>query len=205
MSKIYGFKESDVIGLIEYLKTNTNKQKNKLFIDYACLVGKSNGTVRNLYYAIVKASKLDVEFSNKYLNGMSISVKKVEKFNTREEKELIEKISEEKSKGKSVRSIIYQLAGGDEKLFLRYQNKYRNAIKKLKQTIETSQNENYSVNEIQYRRLKKEINDLVTKISASVKEENARLLRQIKILQDENLSLKKKYETNSIKYLNKII
>jgi capsular polysaccharide biosynthesis protein len=50
-------------------------------------------------------------------------------FTKEEEKELIKQILTLKSQGVSVRRAVYQLANNDVKKALRYQNKYRNALK----------------------------------------------------------------------------
>ena len=194
--KIYGFNESDAKGLIEYLEDNSSKSKVEIFSDYANKIGKSKGTVRNLYYAIVKEKKDDEKSLFK--------VKNIRKFTPQDEKNLIDKVNEERKNGRSVRSIINQMTNGDNALFLRYQNKYRNYLRKNQTTIEGVKN-NYKINEVQLRRLKAEINGLIERLLIKERQKNERLLARIKILETENQDLRRKFENNSIRILNKTI
>ena len=59
MSKIYGFKQSDILELAEYVKKNQNKSKTKVFSEFAIMKNKAKGTIRNMYYALAKHSKTD--------------------------------------------------------------------------------------------------------------------------------------------------
>ncbi len=193
--KIYGFNENDANGLIQYLKENQGKSKVSVFSDYATKIGKSKGTIRNLYYAIVKAQKgLDDSF---------FKVKRIERFNPLDEKNLIDKVNAERQKGRSVRSIINQMANGDDVLFLRYQNKYRNYLKKTKPSISNSKKPR--INEVQLKRLKSEINGLVERLLFKERQENARLIKLVKTLEDENQALKQKRKSNSIMLIEKTI
>ena len=124
MEKLYGYKTSDVIALAEFIRKRENQSLSLIFEKFGEKYGKAKGTVRNLYYALAKKSNEDQAFCAKYLNGKPILVSKIIGFDGVEEKELIEKIVLEKSKGRSVRSIIMSLADGDAKIALRYQNKY---------------------------------------------------------------------------------
>ncbi|MBQ8197756.1 MAG: hypothetical protein IJX16_03260 [Clostridia bacterium] len=129
MEKIYGVKESDIVGLIEFIKDKGNKPLSQVFESYAIKSKKAKGTVRNLYYAIAKLSNKDQEFCDKYLNGKALHVESIVEFEKTDETELIKKVLLGKKEGRSVRSVIMEMANGDGKLALRYQNKYRNAVK----------------------------------------------------------------------------
>ncbi len=129
MEKIYGYKERDIVGLAEFLKSRGSESLTKVFESYALKYGKAKGTVRNLYYALAKLSKEDQRFCQEYLGGQPISVSPIIEFDDGEERSLIKKIISAKCDGKSVRRAINDLAEGDSKRALRYQNKYRNAIK----------------------------------------------------------------------------
>jgi hypothetical protein len=129
MEKIYGYKEKDVLGLAQFIKNRGNASLSSVFEKYGLASGKAKGTVRNLYYALAKVSRQDDEFCKKYLNGKSLSVNQIVEFSSDEEQSLIDSILLERAQGKSVRSIIMNMANGDSRLALRYQNKYRNALK----------------------------------------------------------------------------
>ena len=158
---------------------------------------KAKGTVRNLYYALAKLSKENPEFTKEYLGGKSLSVNKIVEFSECEERQLVKKILIAKSNGKSVRSEIMHLAGGDGKIALRLQNKYRNAVKNSPELIESikkelllsgivlknsaSSSKNYALPDGQFERLKTEINNLVAKISVKTQRENEFLKERIAI------------------------
>ena len=221
MEKIYGYKEKDVIQLAKFINGRKDKTLTKTFNEFAVEHGKSKGTVRNLYYAIAKLSNKDQEFCDKYLNGQPIFVSEVENFSKEQERELVKKVLLLKHQGKSVRNAINLLANGDAKLALRYQNKYRNFIKtkreELNLLIEEIKKENGVIieletiktqeyfNEFQLKRLKAEINGLVSRISQDLQKENQALKERINFLQNENLKLNRLlYGTSTpIEYFSK--
>ena len=107
-----------------------------------------------------------------------------------------------KLRGKSVRSSVISLAGGDAKKALRFQNKFRSALKnkpdlvggilkklQLQNADAQTKQESFSVSEIQMLRLKKEINGLVEKISAKIRRENRFLKERVERLEAENAKL----------------
>ena len=221
MEKIYGYKEKDVIQLAKFISERKDKTLTKTFKEFAVEHGKSKGTVRNLYYALAKLSNKDQEFCDKYLNGQPIFVSEVENFSKEQEKELVKKVLLLKHQGKSVRNAINILANGEAKLALRYQNKYRNFIKTKREELnllieeikkekgvtielETIKTQEY-FNEFQLKRLKTEINGLVSKISQDLQKENQMLKERINFLQSENLKLNRLlYGTNTpIEYFSK--
>ncbi len=210
MDKLYGYKEEDVISLIEEINSRGNKPLSTLFLEYSLKHNKAKGTVRNMYYAIAKRSLESKEFCDKYLNGTPILVDKIVEFNDVEERELLKRILEGKAEGRSIRSVILSIAGNDTKLALRLQNKYRNEVKTNKPLIldiineinadgekikqETLYEKKSTVSEFQLKRLKNEIDKLVLKISGKLRKENEFLRERITALELENIKL------NSILY-----
>ncbi|MBQ7348428.1 MAG: hypothetical protein IJW47_00395 [Clostridia bacterium] len=206
MTKIYGYKESDVIGLAEFLQGRKGESLSKSFRDYGELNGKAKGTVRNLYYALAKMSKTDKDFCDRYLSGKPLSVGKIVEFSDDEERELIKKILLGLKEHRSVRGAISELSGGDAKLSLRYQNKFRNALKNkqklLKEIIEELEEQGHkvvlpksqkesTVSDTQIAKLKKEINDLFERVGEKLKSENRYLKERVLALENENLRLKR--------------
>ncbi len=209
MDKIYGYKMQDVTLLAEYLKNRGNGSLTSIFADYGQKYGKAKGTVRNLYYALAKKSVEDQAFCQKYLQGKPLAVSKIVEFDAREEKQLIKKILQDKSEGKSVRSSIMQMANGDGKIALRYQNKYRNAVKNKPSLIDEAIKElreegcdlslltldkvavDGQENERQISQLKREIDGLVNKIAIKIRKENQALKERVCALEKENLKLLK--------------
>ena len=206
MNKIYGYKEKDVIGLAEFIKARKKESLSDIFSLYAKSSGKAKGTVRNLYYALAKTTKTDEVFCKKYFDRKPLSVGKIEGFSQDEEKQLVKKILLGKKEGQSVRSIIMELSEGDAKLALRYQNKFRNALKNkprlIAEIVKELKDEGqeiglYSrlnnpadyISEKQLLALKREINNLVEKISLKAKKENEILRERVSVLERENLRL----------------
>ncbi|MBO5285265.1 MAG: hypothetical protein J6B16_00020 [Clostridia bacterium] len=198
---IYGFDNELMISLIDYLKQNKNLTLTTVFKNFALQHDKSWGTIRNLYYAIIKKAGEDEDFKKRYLTGVDISVNKIDKFTNVEEKELIKSIILERSKTRSTRKAVYNLSGGNDKVALRYQNKFRSAIKNNPTLINEVNQELSSLGdsavlrlckvtpdtEVAIERVRGEINKLVDRLFLNVKKENS-------ILKKENLSLKEQVE-----------
>jgi len=207
MEKIYGYKQKDVSEFIEFLKKKNNLPLTTVFKEFAFESGKSKGTVRNMYYSIVKKSMLDGEFRDKYFNGVPLKKQVVKEFTLQEESALLKNILEGKRRGKSVRSVIMELSNGDEKKALRYQNKYRNILKHNQPLVAETVNEIRAENGLTYdpfeykdyrsavpdyqlKRLQSEINGLIERVTDKLKRENAYLKGRVGELEVENLKLK---------------
>ena len=119
-------------------------------------------------------------------------------FTEAETDKILKEILTQKSRGISVRRAVLNLAKGDDKLMLRYQNKYRNVAGKQPERIERLMREcglKSGTDEAQ-RRIEEEINGLYDKLAASLKEENKRLTTLIKRLTDENALLRLQIKNN---------
>ena len=212
MNKINGYTEEEAKTLVEYIKEGKKKGKTLtyLFESYGLQRGRAKGSVRNYYYALMKKEKQD-ERIVKLLDGSSLSVEKIREFTEEETNETLKSILAEKSKGFSVRRAIYNLSGGDDKLMLRLQNKYRNMLKKepnrivaiakelgLEDEVQSMQKRTYGRDkgakvekampdkEFLRRRLENEINALYDRLAQTLKEENARLREENAKLKEEN-------------------
>ncbi len=191
MNKINGYTEEEARNLVEYVKEGKRKGKTLtyLFETYGLRHGRAKGSVRNYYYALMKNERGD-ERIVKLLDGSALSVEKIQEFTPEETERVLKSILAEKSKGISVRRAIFNLSGGDDKLMLRLQNKYRNTIKKQPELIERlaaemglpEEEEKLKKTEqalpdkdFLRRRLEKEINALYDRIAQGLKEENERL------------------------------
>lgn len=201
MNKIYGFKESRIKDFGEYLKrTENTKSLTKVFSEYSAASGMSKGTVRNMYYALARACLKDDDLKKNYWGEKEIKVNKSEFFSPEKERELVKKVLFGKMNGKSIRKSVYELAEGNDKLALRYQNKFRNVAKdkpslidEVSEEIEKETGEKYdyrkTVGDIAYKKLEREIDALVDRISADVKRENEELKLKVAALTEENLKL----------------
>ncbi len=210
MNKINGYTEEEAKNLVEFIKEGKQKGKTLtyLFETYGMHHGRAKGSVRNYYYTLMKNEKGD-ERIVKLLDGSSLSVEKIREFTEEETDEALRSILREKSKGLSVRRAIFNLSGGDDKLMLRLQNKYRNTLKKQPEKLaeiaeelglredvlrlrrENDADEGNSPDrEFLRRRLENEINALYDRLAKALKEENIRLRAEIERLKEENARLK---------------
>ena len=207
MSKINGYTEEEAKNLVDFIKAGKQKGKTLtyLFETYGLENGRAKGSVRNYYYTLMKNEKGD-ERIVKLLDGSTLSVEKIREFTPEETDAALRSILSEKSKGLSVRRAIFNLSGGDDKLMLRLQNKYRNTLKKEPQKIvkiakELGLNEeaerlngvgkkrveekltHIPDRDFLRRRLESEINALYDRLAQALKTENERL-------REENATLK---------------
>ena len=208
MNKINGYTEEEAKNLVEYIKEGKSRGKTLtyLFEAYGMQRGRAKGSVRNYYYALMKNEKRD-ERIVKLLDGSRLSVEKIRAFTQAEADEAIRSILAEKSKGISVRRAIFNLSGGDDKLMLRLQNKYRNTLKKDPARIaaiaaELGLPDEYTTRrsgspvpslpdrDFMRRRLEYEINSLYDRIAQTLKTENERLRKENARLKEEIANFK---------------
>lgn len=185
MKKISSIKEQKTKEFILALKEHTGPLTS-FFRNWARLHGLAMGSVRNAYYSIAKKSRENKAFCDKYFGGNPLEVTKSTLFSREEENELIDNVKKGIAQGKSVRSILLSLAGGDAKKALRLQNKYRNY---MRLNHKDKPIKNY-FNNNDYSSIKAGIDNLVSSICERAKMENQDLKRQIYYLQLENLKLK---------------
>jgi hypothetical protein len=200
MNKINGYTEEEAKNLVEFIKQGKQKGKTLtyLFETYGVEHGRAKGSVRNYYYTLMKNEKGD-ERIVRLLDGSCLSVEKIKEFTEEETDEALRSILAEKSKGLSVRRAIFNLSGGDDKLMLRLQNKYRNTLKKQPERIKAIadelglKEERFSVSERRIapdkeflrRRLESEINALYDRLAQALKTENERLRQENERLKEE--------------------
>ena len=81
-------------------------------------LGRKPNSIRNFYYAQVRAQSQDM--------GRALPF---ETFSQEEVEQLVKSVITARAQGMSVRACVRRLAGGDRTLMLRYQNKYRSTIR----------------------------------------------------------------------------
>lgn len=191
MNKINGYTKEEAESLVKYVCDGRGQGKTltRIFEEYAARSGRARGSVRNYYYALLRST--DNEEVRKILAGTDLKAEDVQPFTEEETDKILRAILAQKSKGISVRKAVLNLSQGDDKLMLRYQNKYRNVMAKQPERIERLMKEcGYTVSEEGRKAIEERINVLYDELAESLKEENKRLSAVIKRLTDENYLLK---------------
>ncbi len=190
MNKINGYTEEEAKKFVKFVNDGRAEGKTltSLFELYAKRTGRARGSVRNYYYALLRST--GDERVKKLLSSTGLRAERICAFTDEETDAILRGILAEKSKGVSVRRAVLNLSGGDDKLMLRYQNKYRNVLNKQPERIEKLMREcSASTDGEDRKKLEDEINGLYDRLAASLKEENRRLSETCKPLYDENAVL----------------
>ncbi len=192
MNKINGYTEEEAKKLVQYVCDGKKEGKtlSGLFASYAKKTGRAKGSVRNYYYALLRST--GDERVRAMLQGTELKAEKIIPFSELETDKILKEILIQKSKGISVRKAVLTLAKGDDRLMLRYQNKYRNVVTKQPERIERLMREcGLKCGSDEARaRIEAEINGLYDRLASSLKEENKRLTTLLKRLTDENALLR---------------
>ncbi len=184
MNKINGYTEEEATGLIEYIYTgkNAGKTLSYLFETYGKEHSRAKGSVRNYYYAFLK--KREDSRVKRILEGKDLSAGEIKPFTEEETDEMLKKVLAERKKGVSVRRAIINVSGGDEKLMLRMQNKYRNLLKKQPERVARAAQEAGIPEEKSFlqRKLEREIDALYSRLAIDLRKENDRLRAELEKL-----------------------
>ncbi len=191
MEKINGYTKEEAQSLVKFVCEGKGQGKTltRIFEEYARNSGRAKGSVRNYYYALLKST--DNQEVREILRNTQLKAEDIRPFTDEETDKILKAILKERSRGISVRRAVLNLAGGDDKLMLRYQNKYRNVLAKQPEKIKRlMQDAGYPVTDDGRKAIEDKINSLYDELNASLKEENKRLTAVIKKLTDENFLLK---------------
>lgn len=185
-----GFTEAETELLIkEALRAADNGESlTSVFTRVASLTGRAQGSVRNYYYGLIKDEARRKKLSDTCGDISRLKACRAKEFSKEEETFLMQSVLKGKERGKSVRKTIMEITGGDDHLYLRYQNKYRNILKK--QDNERIKNIDINKEDFYYfTKLSREIDGLVEKIKdkyaaecVKLKRENERLESEINML-----------------------
>lgn len=191
MNKINGYTVEEADSLVKYVCEGKLKGKTltRIFEEYAAKTGRAKGSVRNYYYALLKKS--DDEDVKKMLAGTDLKAEAIKPFTDEETDKILRAILKQKSRGVSVRRAVLNLSGGDDKLMLRYQNKYRNVLAKQPERIKAMMSEcGIAPTDDGQARIEDRINKLYDDMTAALRGENERLTALVRKLGDENRLLK---------------
>lgn len=116
---------------------NEGRSLSWAFETMAESMSRSVNSVRNYYYGQAKTFELVPEVAKTLGIGVgAINRKRFVPFSAGDAEKLVEKILIAKGRGISVRAAIAELSGGDAKLALRYQNKYRSILRSHRDLVE---------------------------------------------------------------------
>jgi len=191
MERINGYTKEEAKNLVRFIceEKKHGKTLTRIFEEYAKSSGRARGSVRNYYYALLKSK--DRDDVKKLLTGTNLHAEDVKPFTDAETDKILREILRQKAQGVSVRRAVLNLSGGDDKLMLRYQNKYRNVAAKEPQRIEAIINaQKFGEKDTAKRAVEEKINDLYDGLCADLKAEIERLTAVIKRLRDENTLLR---------------
>lgn len=191
MAKINGYSREEAESFVKYLCQGKGQGKTltRIFEEYAAATHRAKGSVRNYYYALLKST--DNAEVREILKGTSLRAEDVRPFTDEETDKILREILRQKSRGVSVRRAVLNLADGDDKLMLRYQNKYRNVMSKQPERIERLMKEcGLDSSDGGRQALEEKINSLYDRLNSSLKDEVKRLTALVKKLTDENSLLK---------------
>lgn len=188
MNKINGYTKEEATAFVRYICAGKEKGKTltALFDEYAKKSGRARGSVRNYYYQLLRLS--DDKEVRKILDGTNLKAENIKPFTDEETDTVLKAILKERSRGISVRRAVLNLANGDDKLMLRYQNKYRNVLLRQPERLDRLMKE--CGLDGGRRALEEKINGLYERLASGLKEENKRLTEIVRKLGDENRLLK---------------
>lgn len=188
MSKI---KESELKRLFSEAEKakKSGTSLGKVFETIAAETGRAKGSVRNAYYSTLKKSQSDERLKKNVLGNKTLSVTPIICFNDSETDKIIREILSGATLGKSVRRMTREMAK-DEREALRFQNKYRNALRCDRTRVERIRSELKNEvgrcydpyekkrgKDLLLEKLKAEINALYERIAQKARDEN-RLLKE---------------------------
>lgn len=202
-TKMKGFTKFETeLLLSEVLKAKEeNKSLSIVFEEVAKKTSRAKGSVRNYYYTLIKDDDKKRELEKTVSGALGLKATKARSFSKEDENFLFSAICEGKKKGKSIRRIVTEISNGDEKLALRYQNKYRSYLSKVEK--ERLQNIPIQPEDFKYfDKLSREIDGLVERIKdkyasecLKLKKENEELVRELKFLKRQGYGISKPYFT----------
>lgn len=196
--KINGYTREEAEELVRYIAEGkrAGRTLTELFASYGKAHGRAGGSVRNYYYKLLRSEE---HAAKEVLAGKELRAGAVRPFTEEETERMLRDILAQRKGGASVRRAILNVCGGDAKQMLRYQNKYRNLLRKQPELVRAAAERAGLAPEIVVRknrsvlekRLENEINALYDRLALTLREENERLRETVKRLTEENELLRR--------------
>lgn len=134
--KILGWQFDEAKDFLNFVFENQNKSFLWLFENWATKSSRQPFSVRNYFYKLCKFLKQNKDFCAKLgLSSQNLNTLFSKHFNKDDEVWLLTQILPTKNQ-KSVRSACLNLACGDAFKMVRYQNKFRNLVKRKKDLVQ---------------------------------------------------------------------
>ncbi len=134
-NKILGWSIQNIKDLIAMAKGRGESSLLDVFNKYALISGRKPYSVRNFYYKLCELYENNAEIRQVLNNnGIKLNVDSFH-FSNAETERLMRAVLDNTDR-KSVRQKCLELANGDMKLMIRYQNKYRNTLKNDAELVE---------------------------------------------------------------------
>ena len=133
--KILGWDISEIKILMNLVSKREEKSLVEVFENFAKQTNRKTFSVRNFYYKLLELANIDDKIAqvlNK--NGIENAEIRTNHFSSTETENLL-RILLNNENNISVRRACMELAKGDDTLMMRYQNKYRNALKKQPELV----------------------------------------------------------------------
>lgn len=144
-SKILGWDIEEIKELMQTIASKQGRSLVKCFKYFAIKTNRQTYSVRNFYYRLLEVANKDKNIAEILVqNGITNSIK-TNHFTDEETAKLLRAILRNDKK-MSVRKACFELADGDANLMMRYQNKYRNALKTQPELIKKISQELQSQN-----------------------------------------------------------
>ena len=144
-NKILGWDIEEIKDLMQTIASKQGRSLVKCFKHFAIKTNRQTYSVRNFYYRLLEVVNKDKNVAEILVqNGITNSIK-TNHFTDEETAKLLRAILRNDKK-MSVRKACFELADGDASLMMRYQNKYRNALKTQPELIKKISQELQSQN-----------------------------------------------------------
>ena len=129
MDKKWSINETKQLFDLAYEAAQKGEGLSGAFAEMSNRSGKSVNSIRNYYYSQLKLFEMMPAVSAQLgIRTVAMRRESFTVFSKKEIDELIENVLAGKAAGKSVRAVIAGLSGGDKKVALRLQNKYRSML-----------------------------------------------------------------------------
>lgn len=133
--RIMGWELNEIKKLMDMVANKGSKSLLQIFEMFANSTNRKSLSVRNFYYKILELIQNDKEIAT-LLEAEDIARNISNSHFSEADTETLLRTLLKNEKNISVRKACLELANGDDKLMIRYQNKYRNALKQNPELVE---------------------------------------------------------------------